>query len=222
MKHNPPSDRTKVKRLPKRGVYDRDNIYTILDEGLICHVGFVVDGQPYVIPTGYARDNDNLIIHGSTASRMLRAIQGGVEVCVTVTLTDAIVLARSAFHHSMNYRSVVVLGRAQIVDDDDAKMHAMYRLVEHIIPGRWDECRQPNDKEMGATTILEIPLAEASAKVRTGPPGDEDEDYALSHWAGLIPFAPEATAPVPDPMLTPGIATPEHVLNYSRKNNRPK
>lgn len=216
MNNNASSERTRVKRLPKRGVYDRESINAILDEGFVCHVGFVVDGQPYVIPTGYARDADNLIIHGSSASRMLRTIQDGVDVCVTVTLTDGLVVARSAFHHSINYRSVVILGRARLVEDPDASMRAMERLVEHILPGRWDACRHPNDIEMKATTILEIPLAEASAKVRSGPPLDDDEDYALPYWAGVIPFAPQAAAPVPDPKLSAGIEVPAHVRNYAR------
>jgi nitroimidazol reductase NimA-like FMN-containing flavoprotein (pyridoxamine 5'-phosphate oxidase superfamily) len=212
-----PSDRTRVKRIPDRGKYDRETIDAILDEGLVCHVGFAVDGQPFVIPTGYARDGDRLIIHGSSASRMLRALAGGIDACITVTLLDDLVLARSAFHHSMNYRSVVILGKATLVDDWDEKMEAMRILTEHLIPGRWDDCRGPNEIEMKATTIMEIPLDEASAKLRTGPPGDDDEDYALPHWAGLVPIAPVAGTPVPDPKLTEGIEPPDYVRNYKRK-----
>lgn len=212
-----PSKRTRVKRIPDRGKYDRDTIDAILDEGLVCHVGFAVDGQPYVIPTGYARDGDRLIIHGSAASRMLRALSGGIDVCVTVTLLDDLVLARSAFHHSMNYRSVVVLGKATLVDDPDEKLEAMRLLTEHLIPGRWDDCRHPNEIEMKATSILEIPIDEASAKVRTGPPGEEEEDYALRHWAGLIPLSPVPGTPVPDEKLADGIEPPDYVRNYRRK-----
>jgi len=212
-----PSDRTRVKRVPERGQYDRTSIDAILDEGLVCHVGFAVEGQPFVIPTGYARDGDRIIIHGSSASRMLRSLQQGIDVCLTVTLLDDLVLARSAFHHSMNYRSVVVLGKATLVDDWDEKMEAMRLLTEHLIPGRWDDCRPPNDIEMKATAIMEIPIDEASAKVRTGPPGEEEEDYALPHWAGLIPLTPQAGAPVPDPKLEGGIEAPGYVRNYKRK-----
>jgi nitroimidazol reductase NimA-like FMN-containing flavoprotein (pyridoxamine 5'-phosphate oxidase superfamily) len=211
-----PSDRTRVKRVPERGKYDRNTINAILDEGLVCHVGFAVEGQPFVIPTGYARDGDRIIIHGSSASRMIRALDEGIDVCLTVTLLDDLVLARSAFHHSMNYRSVVVLGKATLVDDWDDKMEAMRILTEHLIPGRWDDCRAPNDIEMKATAIMEIPIDEASAKIRTGPPGDDDEDYALPHWAGLIPLKPEAGTPVPDPKLTGGVTPPDYVVNYRR------
>jgi len=211
-----PSDRTRVKRIPERGKYDRDTIDTILDEGLVCHVGFAVEGQPFVIPTGYARDGDRLIIHGSSASRMLRALAQGIDVCITVTLLDDLVLARSAFHHSMNYRSVVILGKATLVDDWDEKMEAMRLLTEHIIPGRWNDCRGPNDIEMKATTIMEIPLDEASAKVRTGPPSDDDEDYALPHWAGVVPLPITPGTPEPDAKLTSGIELPDYVRLYRR------
>jgi len=195
----PQTERTKVKRLPKRGVYDRDLINQILDEGFICHVGFAVEGQPFVIPTGYARAGDRLVIHGSQASRMLRTLAGGVDVCVTVTLVDGLVLARSAFHHSMNYRSVVVFGRATLIDQREEKLAALLALSEHMIAGRWDEVREPNEQELTLTTVLSLPLDEASAKVRTGPPLDDEEDYRLDVWAGVIPLRMVAGSPQPDP-----------------------
>lgn len=211
------SDRSRVQRLPKRGAYDRETIDAILDEGLVCHVGFMMGSQPFVIPTGYARDGDKLIIHGSSASRMLRTLRAGVDACATVTLLDALVLARSAFHHSMNYRSVVVLGRAKPIENHDEKMAALKLLTEHLIPGRWDDCRKPNDTEMKATTVLTIPLDESSAKIRTGPPLDDDEDYALSHWAGLLPFAPRAGTPERDAKLPGHIELPGYVARYTRE-----
>jgi len=208
--------RTTIKRLPKRGVYERQAIYQILDEGLICHVGFLLEGHPVVIPTGYARVGDVLYVHGSQASRMLRTLATGVDVCVTVTLLDALVLARSAFHHSMNYRSVVVFGRATEVREDSEKLAALRAFSEHIIPGRWDEVRQPTEQELRATSVLALPLAEGSAKVRTGPPLDDEEDYSLPIWAGLIPLHLAATAPVPDPRLSTDIEAPSYCHNYSR------
>jgi uncharacterized protein len=183
-----PSARTTVKRHAERGVYDRAAIDAILDEALICHVGFVQDGQPYVIPTIHARDADRLYLHGSPGSRLLRTIKAGIDVCVTVTLLDGLVLARSVYNHSMNYRSVVVLGRAAEVTERAEKLHAMEIVVEHIVPGRWAEARQPNEGEIDGTTILALPLEEASAKIRTGPPKDFDEDLALPVWAGVIPL----------------------------------
>jgi len=216
MATNAPSNRTRVKRLPARGIYDRSEIDAILDEGFVCHVGFVVDGQPFVIPTGYARDGDRVLIHGSAASRMLRTLENGVDVCVTVTLTDALVLARSAFHHSVNYRSVVILGKAAPINDREDKIDALRILTNHFIPSRWDDCRPPNEVELKATTAMEIPLTEASAKVRTGPPGDEDEDYALPYWAGLLPIPPTPQTPIPDPRLAPGIDVPDYVTGYRR------
>jgi len=177
-----------VKRHPERGAYDRETIDAILDEGLICHLGFVVDGQPYVIPTIHARDGDVLYLHGSPGSRMLRELKQGIDVCVTVTLLDGLVLARSVYNHSMNYRSAVVLGRAREVTDRTEKLHAMERVVEHVVPGRWAEARQPNEGEIDGTTILAVPLEEASAKIRSGPPKDFDEDLTLPVWAGVIPL----------------------------------
>jgi uncharacterized protein len=212
-----PTRRSAVKRLSKRASYDRDIAYEILDEGFVCHVGFSVEGQPFVIPTAYARSGDNLYIHGSQASRMLRTLSGGVEVCVTVTLVDGLVLARSAFHHSMNYRSVVVFGRAAIVEDPDEKTEALRAFTDHIVPGRWNEVRPPDENEMRATSVLRLPLAEASAKIRTGPPIDDDADYDLAVWAGVIPLRQIADDPVSDERLKPGIELPDRLRNYSRQ-----
>src|SRR5688572_14702750 len=183
----PQTQRTTLKRLPKRAVYDRELVYRILDEGFVCHVSFAVEGQPFVIPTGYARIADQLYIHGSQVSRMLRTLAQGVDVCVAVTLVDGLVLARSAFHHSVNYRSVVIFGRAVMVDDEAAKRAALFAFSEHVIPGRWNEVREPTEQELRATTVLSVPLIEVSAKVRTGPPIDDEEDYALDVWAGVLP-----------------------------------
>jgi nitroimidazol reductase NimA-like FMN-containing flavoprotein (pyridoxamine 5'-phosphate oxidase superfamily) len=210
------TERTKLKRLPKRGNFDRETIYGILDEGFICHVGFAPEGQPFVIPTGYARVDDKLYIHGSQASRMLRTLSRGVDVCVTVTIVDGLVLARSAFHHSMNYRSVVVFGRATLVEEREEKMAALRALSEHIIHGRWAEVREPTEEEMKMTTVLSLPLVEASAKIRTGPPLDDEEDYALPVWAGVIPLRLEAGEPVSDERLIEGIEAPDYVREYKR------
>src|SRR5580700_9282973 len=201
-----PTERTQVKRLPKRAVYDHAQVHAILDEGFICHVGFVSDGQPYVIPTGYARAGDQLYIHGSAASRMLRALGQGAQLCVTVTLVDGFVLARSAFHHSMNYRSVVVLGQARVVDDPEEKTAALARFTDHIVPGRWDEVRQPTEQELKSTTVLALDLDEVSAKVRTGGPIDDEEDYALPIWDGVLPVRIIASAPIDDTRLNSGLA----------------
>ena len=178
-------------------MYDRTTIDAILDEALICHVGFVVDGQPYVIPTIHARDGDTLYLHGSPGSRMLRTLKDGMDLCVTATLLDGLVLARSVYNHSMNYRSVVVLGRARELTDRRAKLHAMECVVEHVVPGRWAEARQPNEGEIDGTTILALTLEEASAKVRSGPPKDFDEDLGLSVWAGVIPLDLQRGRPYP-------------------------
>ncbi len=215
-----PDDRIRVRRLPKRGAYDRATIDAILDEGLIAHVGFVVDGQPFVIPTLYARDGDRLLVHGSAASRMLTTLRDGVDICVTVTIADALIIARSAFEHSMNYRSVVVLGRARAVEEADAKMDALRALTEHLIPGRWDDCRTPDESELKATLILELPIDEASAKIRTGGPVDKDPDHALDYWAGILPFKQGVDAPVPDDALRPGIEIPDYVKAYTRRPPR--
>jgi nitroimidazol reductase NimA-like FMN-containing flavoprotein (pyridoxamine 5'-phosphate oxidase superfamily) len=192
-----PTQHTTVKRHPERGDYDRATIDSILDEALICHLGFVADGRPFVIPTIHAREGDTLYIHGSPGSRMLRCAKGGVDICVTVTLLDGLVLARSVYNHSMNYRSVVVLGRAHELTDTDEKLRAMQRVVEHVVPGRWEDARRPNDGEIKGTTILALPLNEASAKIRTGPPTDDDADLDLGVWAGVIPLRIEPSDPVP-------------------------
>lgn len=213
------TERTTLRRLPKRGFYDRKLIYSILDEGLICHVGFSVDGRPVVIPTGYARVDDQLFIHGSQASRMLRTLAGGVDVCVSVTLLDGLVLARSAFHHSMNYRSVVIFGRATQVDDPETKQSALFAFSEHIIRGRWNEVREPTKQELQATTVLSLPMNEVSAKVRTGPPLDDEDDYALPIWAGVVPLHLAAGVPVNDPRLAAEIQAPAYATNYSREQN---
>ena len=201
-----PTGRTQVKRLAKRGVYDKAQVHAILDEGFICHVGFVIDGQPYVIPTGYARVGETVYIHGSAASRMLRTLDEGVDVCLTVTLVDGFVLARSAFHHSMNYRSVVVLGKARLVTDTQEKVAALRSFTNHILPGRWEEVRQPTEQELKATSVLALPLDEVSAKVRTGPPIDDEEDYAFPVWAGVVPLRARVAEPVPDARMPAGIA----------------
>ena len=211
-----PTERTRVVREPHRGVYDRENIYKILDEGFVCHVGFSVDGQPYVIPTLFARVGHALYFHGSAASRMLRNLGGGLPVCVTVTLTDGFVLARSVFNHSMNYRSVVALGKATPVDAPQEKREALHGFTEKILRGRWNEARQPNDQELKATTILRLPLTEVSAKVRTGPPIDDDPDYALPVWAGVIPVRLALDLPIRDERCDPAIALPSYLQNFKR------
>jgi nitroimidazol reductase NimA-like FMN-containing flavoprotein (pyridoxamine 5'-phosphate oxidase superfamily) len=210
------TERTRLRRIPKRGHFDRETIYAILDEAFICHVGFVAGGQPYVIPTGFARIGDTLLIHGSSASRMLRNIAEGIDVCVTVTILDGLVLARSAFNHSMNYRSVVVLGKASAITGDDEKNEALLALSEHFIRGRWDEVRPPTALELKATTVLSLPLDEASAKVRGGDPVDDDEDYDLDVWAGVLPMRIVTGEPIPDAKLKEGIDVSPSVKNYRR------
>lgn len=208
----PTTARTAVRRLPKRGVYDKETVYSILDEGFICHVGFVVDGQPFVIPTSYARIADTLYIHGSAASRMIKtAATEGIDMCVTVTLLDGLVLARSAFHHSMNYRSVVVLGKGRLVIDEQEKRTALHAFTDHIVPQRWEETRQPTPQELKATRVLALPVEEASAKVRSGAPIDDEEDYALPVWAGVVPIATQIGTPIRDARMLPDV--PEIDLN---------
>ena len=211
-----PTERTKVRRLPGRGKYDAESVYGILDEAFICHVGFVVEGQPYVIPTGFARVNDTLYIHGSAASRMLRTLADGVQVCVTVTLIDGIVMARSGFHSSMNYRSVVILGRATQVEGRDEKLAALAAFSEQVMPGRWKDLRDTTDAELKGTLVLTLPLKEVSAKVRTGPPKDDEVDYALPLWAGVVPLKVTAGNPIDDPRLPRGIEPPGYARNYKR------
>jgi nitroimidazol reductase NimA-like FMN-containing flavoprotein (pyridoxamine 5'-phosphate oxidase superfamily) len=209
-----PTARTTLKRLPKRGSFERETVYGILDEGFVCHVGFVVDGQPFVIPTAYGRAGDVLYIHGARASRMQKALAAGADLCVTVTLVDGLVLARSAFHHSINYRSVVVFGRARVVESEAEKNAALEAFTEHLMPGRWDDVRWPNAQELAATTVLAIQLSEASAKVRTGPPIDDEEDYALSMWAGVLPLGVVSGTAEADPLLPAETAVPSYIEEF--------
>jgi uncharacterized protein len=209
-----PTDRTKVRRLPERGRYDRSTVHTILDEGFICHVAFTIDGQPYALPTGYARVGETLYLHGSTGSRL--GLLPDLEVCVTVTLLDGLVLARSAFHHSMNFRSAMVLGRTRLVEDPEEKDAALNALVEHIVPGRGAQIRVADAKELAATAVLAVPLLEVSAKVRTGGPVDDEEDYDLPVWAGVLPLKLVPGAPVPDARLREAIPVPGHVAAWQR------
>jgi len=205
-----------VVREPQRGAYDRETIYKILDEGLVCHVGFFAEDQPFVIPTMFARVGDAIYFHGSAASRMLRRVGEGVNVCVTVTLLDGLVLARSVFNHSMNYRSVVALGTATLVDSPTEKLEALRAFTEKILPGRWNDARQPNDQELKSTSILRLPLMEASAKVRTGPGVDDEADYSLRGWAGVVPLRLVAEAPIRDERCDPSIPVPAYAARYTR------
>lgn len=212
------SARTTVRRLPARGAYDRATVYSILDEAIVCHAGFAVDGKPFVIPMTYGRRGDQLFLHGSVASRLLRSLSNGVEVCLTVTLLDGLVLARSAFHHSMNYRSAMVFGTAREITDEQEKLQALETITEHIAPGRWTASRQPSPSELKATTVLALPLQEASAKIRTGPPKDDEEDYDLAVWAGVIPLRITSDAPVADDRLHPEApALPAALAAFTRK-----
>jgi uncharacterized protein len=211
------TEKTTLKRLPKRGEYDRAAVYEILDEAFICHVGFVVEGQPYVIPTGYARIGDRLYIHGSAASRMLRSLAEGIEVCVTVTLIDGLVLARSAFHHSVNYRSVVALGKATVVEAAEEKFAALQAFTEQVVANRWAEVREPNETELKATLVLALPLVEVSAKIRKGPPIDDQEDLAIPVWAGVLPLQMTASAPIADELMAAPMEPPDYLIKYSRQ-----
>jgi len=218
MSNSNPTLRTRVVREPQRAIYDREAVNQILDEAFLCHVGFAVDGQPYVIPTSYGRDSDKdvLYIHGSVASRMLRHLDQGLPVCITVTLLDGLVLARSVFNHSMNYRSVVILGTATVVDDPAEKLAALRAISEHILPNRWDDSRQPNEKELKATSVLRLPINEFSAKVRVGPPVDDEEDYAFPTWAGVIPLEINSGKPIRDERCEQEL--PDYLKYYSRQN----
>ena len=216
--HYQRTERTRVRRLPERAAYDRDTVHAILDEGFICHVGFVVDGQPFVVPTGYARAGETIYLHGSAGSRL--GLRPGMPVCVTVTLLDGIVLARSAFHHSFQYRSVVVLGRTRLVTDSEEKDEALSALVEHFVPGRSTDVRPGDRRELAATAVLALPLEEVSAKVRTGDPKDEEEDYDLPYWAGILPLSLQPGPPVSDSRLKPGIPVPPYVTTWSRNGKR--
>ncbi len=211
------SERSQVRRIPKRASYDPAVIHSILDAGFLAHVGFVVDGQPFVIPTLYGRDGEKIYIHGSAASRMLRELDKGIPVCLTVSFVDGLVLARSAFHHSMNYRSVVVFGTAKKIEDEERRLHALRVISEHLIPGRWDHVRGPNPQELKATSVLEIAIEEASTKIRTGPAADDDEDYALPIWAGVLPLSVAAANAIPDERLVAGVEVPEHVKAYGER-----
>jgi hypothetical protein len=211
--------RTKLRRLPKRASYEQAEVHAILDEAFICHVGFAIDGQPYVIPTIFARADDTLYVHGSAASRMLRTLSGNVPVCVTVTLLDGLVLARSAFHHSLNYRSVVVLGNARLVDDPDEKMRALQVITDHVVPDRWQEVRGPNELELRQSSVLAVGLQEVSAKIRRGPPIDDEPDYALPIWAGVLPVQTSLGAPLADPRVLP-LAPPIDLGRFRAKPGR--
>lgn len=210
----PPSPRTRVRRGAARARYERSEVEAIVDAGFVCHVGFVLEGEPRVIPTLYARRGDRLLLHGSTGSSMLRALMAGETACVTITHTDGIVLARSAFHHSVNYRSVVIFGRAESVTDPREKLAALEAFQEQIVPGRWSKVRAPNAEELARTAVVALPLSEASAKVRAGGPNDDEDDYALPVWAGVVPFGPRAGTPVDDGRLQPGVQLPDHVSSW--------
>jgi uncharacterized protein len=212
----PPTERTRVVREPHRGVYDREAIYKILDEGFVCHVGFTLDGQTFVIPTMYARVGDAIYFHGSAASRMLRRANEGADICITVTLLDGLVVARSIFNHSMNYRSVVALGKATLVENPDEKREALRAFAEKILPGRWNDARQPNEQELKSTSILRLPLTEVSAKIRGGPVEDDAPDCALPIWAGVIPLRLVADPPIRDQCCGPSIPTPAYAEHYRR------
>lgn len=212
-----PSSRTQLHRLPNRGSHDPAVIHAILDAAFIAHVGFVVDGQPFVIPTLYGRDGDKLYLHGSPASRMVRQMEAGIPACVTVTLVDGLVLARSAFHHSINFRSVMAFGIARNVDTPESKNRALKIISDHLIAGRWNDVRSPNDKELKATAVLEFTIEEASAKTRTGPPVDDEEDYSLPVWAGVLPLELSAGDAVRDEHLAKNIDTPTYIANYRNR-----
>jgi len=203
-----PTERTQVRRRAMRGVYDKAQVHAILDEGFLCHIGFVIDGQPYVIPTAYARSGEQIYIHGAPASRVMGVANHALDMCLTVTLIDALVVARSAFHTSMNYRSVVVLGKAREVTDLEEKRGALRLFTNHVIAGRWEQAKQPTVAELKSTSVLALPLEEVSAKVRTGPPIDDEEDYALPIWGGVVPVIQSFGEPLPDERALPGTAVP--------------
>ncbi len=213
----PKTDQNRIKRPPERGHYDRETIYRILDEALICHVGFAEKGQPYVIPINFARVEDTIVLHGAKASRLLKHIEAGHPVCVTATLVDGLVLARSVFHHSVNYRSAVLFGKGRPVEDEQEKLAALEAISDHLIPGRWQEARLPDHKEMNATRVVSIQIDGASAKIRMGPAVDEQEDYDLPVWAGLLPMQEVTSSPIRDELLPEDVPLPEYVAGYSRK-----
>jgi len=214
-----PTDKSKIKRVPKRGHYDEETLFQVLDAGQICHIGFIHHGHPVVIPTIYGRSGNKLYLHGASVSRLIVELEKGIDISLSVVHVDGLVLARSAFHHSMNYRSVVVFGNAKLVEGAE-KYAALKVISDHLIPGRWKEVREPNAKELKATKVLEITIEEASAKIRTGPPIDDAEDYKLDTWAGVIPLKKLATAPIADAKLKPGLGVPGSVLNFIELNNQ--
>ena len=208
--------RNRIKRFPQRGHYDHETIYRILDEALICHVGFVENGQPYVIPINFARVEDHVVMHGAIASRLLKHVESGDPICVEVTIVDGLVLARSIFHHSVNYRSVVLFGKGRLIDDEQEKLAALKAITDHLIPGRWQDARRPNQKELNATRVVSIKINEASAKVRMGPPIDEQEDYALPVWAGVLPLQKLTLSPIRDELQLNDVPLPKYIAEYSR------
>lgn len=216
----PKTPRNTLKRLAERGHYDHESVHTVLDAGLIAHVGIAPEGQPFVIPVLYARMGDELIFHGAKASRLLKYVQAGGDVCVTVTLLDGLVLARSLFEHSMNYRSVVAFGKGRLIEDAAEKMEALRLISEQMLPGRWDDARQPTEKELNATTVVAVKIEEATAKIRTGGPEDNEEDYALPVWAGEVSLKMEVGELVPDKRLQLGVNLPEYLLKFVEKNQR--
>lgn len=216
------TNKNRIHRLPKRGHYDRETIYSILDEALICHVGFAEDGQPFVIPTNFARVEDTIVLHGAKASRLLKHVEAGHPICVEVTIVDGLVLARSVFHHSVNYRSVVLFGRGRLIVEEGKKLAALEAVTDHLIPGRWKEARPPTPKELNATGVASIQIDEASAKVRTGPPVDEEEDYNLPVWAGILPLQEVPLSPIQDELQSSAMSIPEYVAQYSRKHDGEK
>jgi len=211
--------RTELRRIPSRGSRDWETISEILDAGFLAHVGFCVGGQPFVIPTLYGRDGKRLYLRGSAASRMLGELETGIAACVTVTLVDGLVLARSAFDHSMNYRSVVAFGRARRIADPEQKIKSLRAISEHLIAGRWEDVRQPSEKELKATTVLEFSIEEASSKVRSGPPLDDESDYGLPVWAGVLPLEIKSRPPIPDDKLIKGVTLPDYVRRYDARIN---
>lgn len=220
MTHYTRTAKTRIKRLPKRGHYDRETIYRILDEALICHVAFSDNGQPFVIPINFARVDDTIVLHGAKASRLLKHIADGNPVCIEATVVDGLVLARSVFHHSVNYRSVVLFGTGKSIEDQREKLAALEAVTEHMIPGRWREARLPNRKELNATRVVSINVEEASAKVRVGPPIDDPEDYSLPVWAGILPLQEMPLSPIRDELQTKAVPLPEYVATYSRTKEK--
>lgn len=212
----PRTERNNVKRVPDRGIYDKENIYTIVDEALICFVGFSIENQPFVIPTIHARKNDTIYLHGATTSRMIKHLEAGNRLCLTVTQLDGLVLARSVFHHSMNYRSAMLYGSGRQADEKE-KLLALEIITEKLIPGRWKDARTPNEKELKATSIIAIDIEEASAKIRTGGPTDDEDDYNLKVWAGVIPICQNINKPVDDKLLQPGIDFPDYLKKFYEK-----